>query len=353
MKVFGWTLPASLALWGLTQPTSASSRTSTTAPPPLKVFLLVGQSNMQGQGYITATDDNGGNLPGTLDWMVETDPAKYGKLRQPDGNWTERPDVWIAYNRQSIGNVRAEMNQHGPLIAGYGGYPGQQGKHLGPELGLGWTLGDALNKKNGEQILFIKVAWGGRSLAENFRPPSSGGDTGLYYESMIAGTLKTLTQIETLFPDYAKIGSYELAGFFWHQGLKDGCHVNMTKEYEFNLANLIRDVRQDLGAPNLPVSIGVSGQGGWHSKDKQDSRDDIVNAQFAVADPKKYPEFAGTVASVETRNFGRPAFPDGSPGKEEIHWNNNCETYWLIGKAMAEAMAKLLSSDDDVAGVHT
>jgi Carbohydrate esterase, sialic acid-specific acetylesterase len=35
-----------------------------------------------------------------------------------------------------------------------------------------------------------------------------------------------------------------------------------VKEYEFNLANLIRDVRDDLDAPMMPVIIGGMGQNG-------------------------------------------------------------------------------------------
>ena len=125
----------------------------------------------------------------------------------------------------------------------------------------------------------------------------------------------------------------------WHQGWNDGCDVNMTAEYETNLANLIRDVRTDLGVPNLPVSIGVSGFNGW--KDDHGRRDAIIAAQLAVANSTKYPEFAGTVATAETRGFARPPLPE-SPGTQIYHWNNNCETYWLIGQAMGEAMVQLL-----------
>ena len=110
-------------------------------------------------------------------------------------------------------------------------------------------------------------------------------------------------------------------------------------EYEFNLANLIRDVRIRLRVPDLPVSIGVSGMSGWESHDPD--RSIIIAAQFAVSNATLYPEFAGTVASVETRNFFRPPEPS-SPGSQIYHWNNNCESYWLIGKAMGEAMINLI-----------
>jgi hypothetical protein len=143
-----------------------------------------------------------------------------------------------------------------------------------------------------------------------------------------------------MFPDYN--GKYQLAGFAWHQGWNDGCDVNMTNEYEFNLANLIRDVRRDLNVPNLPFVIGVSGFNGYHADHGR--RDAIVAAQDAVANATRYPEFAGTVVSVDTRAFQRGPIPE-SPGTEVHHWNNNCETYWLIGEAMGHGMLELLSKD--------
>jgi hypothetical protein len=358
---------------------------------PLKVFILCGQSNMQGHGYMNTKkeDDTASKFRnGTLEWMVDTYPDEYRKLKNNEtntttttttttggeGNWKQRDDVWITYNRQSIGNVLQHINQYGKLIPGYGGDPGQEGHQMGPELGFGYELGDALNNNDKEDennnILLIKIGWGGRSLAVDFRPPSSGGTTGLYYESVIESIYNTLKRLPQLFPEYQSLygGSsdegrtgYEISGFAWHQGWNDGCDTNMTKEYEYNLANLIRDIRIDLDTPDLPVSIGVSGMNGWQNKDYDSdsdeniydtTREDIIAAQFAVGNETLYPEFSGTVLSVETRSFFRtpyddPDDPDGqghgqSPGNHVHHWNNNCESYWLIGSSMGKAMVELL-----------
>ena len=64
--------------------------------------------------------------------------------------------------------------------------------------------------------------------------------------------------------------------------------------------------------------------------------------ELAVSNFTKYPEFFGRVASVETRDFARDV--RHSPGDQIYHWNNNCESYWLIGKAMGEAMLRLSRS---------
>jgi hypothetical protein len=161
-----------------------------------------------------------------------------------------------------------------------------------------------------------------------------------------------------------------------HQGWNDGCSDEMTAEYERNLANLIRDLRIDLGVPNLPVSIGVSGMMGYHQQqndaydyDNNNSdtnnntntntsslvrpdprRDELVAAQFAMMNASKYPEFVGTVEAVETRGYARDPAPH-SPSTQVYHWNGNCESYWLVGKSMAEAMLRLMGvqqgGDDD------
>merc|ERR1719162_1098429 len=130
---------------------------------------------------------------GTLAWMVDIYPEKYGKLQtKPRPNsWHARHDVFITYNKQTVGQVRPTWNHYGPLLPGYGMGKTNQDE-MGPELGFGWTIGDAVLKlkheeEEGEEknddalsasgsspnILLLKVAWGGRSLAVDYRPPSS------------------------------------------------------------------------------------------------------------------------------------------------------------------------------------
>jgi alpha-galactosidase len=47
--------------------------------------------------------------------------------------------------------------------------------HMGPELGFGWSVGDAFNTDGtNDKVLLVKIAWGGKSLEVDFRPPSSG-----------------------------------------------------------------------------------------------------------------------------------------------------------------------------------
>jgi len=282
---------------------------------PVKVFILAGQSNMEGQGKIRL-DPKRNQGKGTLEYLVKH-PAtaeRFKHIVDDRGEWLSRKDVWIWY-----------LGRKGNLTVGYGA----RNDRIGPEFQFGHVIGDCFEN----QVLLIKTAWGGKSLAKDFRPPASQGKLGPYYTRMIGHVKDVLANLKDHFPDYDGDG-YEIAGFGWHQGWNDGCSLNDCKEYETNLANLIRDVRKDLGVPNLPFVIANSGFGGRGQKVSR--RLMIVEAQAA---PLRYEEFKGNVACVDTRDFFRP--PELSPSGQGYHWNSNAETYFLIGDGMGRAMKEL------------
>jgi alpha-galactosidase len=301
--------------------------------PPVKVFILAGQSNMVGFGRVTADPKRNGGQ-GSLEYLVKTPStaARFGHLVDQDGRWRKRDDVWIIFN-----------DRKGPLTVGYGASQDM----IGPELGFGWVLGDALE----EPILLIKCAWGGKSLAVDFRPPSAGkppyslgksGDEaiardptiiGKYYREILAATKEALAHIKDLVP--GSDGRYVIAGFGWHQGWNDRINTDFTAEYESNMAHFIQDMRRDLGVPHLPFVIAETGMGGLEEKHPRALA--LMKAQAAVA---QRPEFKGNVAFVSTRKFWRPA--EQSPCNQGYHWNCNAETYYLIGQAMGQAMLQLL-----------
>ncbi len=312
----------------------ASGVTASDPSKPVKVFVLAGQSNMEGQGIIAADPKRNGGK-GSLEYLVK-DPgtaARFSHLVGKDGKWGVRNDVWISY-----------LDRQGALTVGYG--PKQD--RIGPELGFGWVMGDAL----AEPVLLIKCAWGGKSLAVDFRPPSSGkvpyslGEkqdaafasdpniVGKYYRETLTLTKAALGKVKELVP--GSDGRYEVAGFGWHQGWNDRINDKFNAEYEANMANFIRDIRKDLGVPGLPFVIAETGMTG--PEEKHPRALSLMKAQAAVAE---HPEFKGNVAFVGTKAFWRPQ--EESPSGQGYHWNTNAETYYLIGDAMGEAMKKLLA----------
>ncbi len=286
-----------------------------------KVFILAGQSNMEGHGVIKGRPGQKGTLE-TLTKDAAT-AARYKHLLDKDGEWVVRDDVWLSYYDTKC-----------PLTIG----KSAARNAIGPELGFGWAVGDYLDNK----VLLIKFGPGGTSLAGPWRPPSSGPlgkkargpGVGSEYDKMIAGVKKQLKNLKADFPEYDGKG-YEIVGFGWHQGWNDGCGAKDVAEYEKNMANFIRDVRKNLGVAKLPFVIGGSGFGGWGQTVNR--RLGIMAAQKATAEKD---EFKDTVTYVETRGF----FRDGnvSPRPIRYHWCCNAESYYLIGDAMGKAMVELL-----------
>lgn len=291
---------------------------------PLKVFILAGQSNMQGHAAVE-----------TFDGMALNPDAAplLAKLRGPDGAPAVLEDVRIS----SVGGNRDEtLVSTGPLTAGFGAEG--RGAKIGPEFSFGVTMHELL----GEPILLIKTAWGGKSLHTDFRPPSAGPRTltegelrraeernedpaalqaelnersGAYYRRMLEHVRAALADVDELHPAHDPADGYELAGFVWFQGWNDMVAGDQYPgrgepggydEYSRLLASFIRDVRKDLSAPELPFVIGVLGVGGPvadYRPDQQRYAGVHQNFRDAMAAPAALPEFAGNVAVVRTEEF--------------------------------------------------
>jgi alpha-galactosidase len=290
---------------------------------PLKVYLLVGQSNMQGHAQVR-TFDHIGMDPKTAPILKA--------IRNADGTPKVCQNVWIS----SVDPAAPEGERHGRLTAGYGA-SGRDTK-IGPEL----TFGIYMQQHVDEPILVIKTAWGGKSLNTDFRPPSAGPyefnaqqlenlkkqgkdlvqakadrakKTGQYYRLMMEHIKKVLGNIKRVYPAYDVKAGYELAGFVWFQGWNDmvdrGTYPNRAQpggyaRYSEVLVHFIRDVRKDLSAPKLPFVIGVMGVGGPVEKYGPDQKRYAgIHSEFrkAMATPAKLPEFRGKVTAVFTENY--------------------------------------------------
>ena len=314
---------------------------------PLKIYLLSGQSNMSGRGNLgdwklkKSAADQKATL---LRFIMEPQNVEKYKFfykedeRKIIRGWTVRDDVFITQGDWPHDGNK-EHGKHGRLGPHYGGF---RNGGFGPELGIGHALGDF----HDEPVLLVKIAFGANNLAKNFRPPSSGGTLGDKYPLVVKALKEAIEHLPEIISGYQKETGYEIAGFFWNQGEHD-CTPEFAAEYEQNLANLIKDLRKEFNAPGMKAVIAVTGYGGRDPKDAKtgaapkgyENQLKVIAAQLAV--PLR-PEFKGTVATIETRDFWRAPEQFGSGGGGGIHWNGNGESYWLMGKAMGKAMVELL-----------
>ena len=298
---------------------------------PLKVYILAGQSNMQGHAKVE-TFDYIGDDPATAPMLKE--------MRGPDGAPKVCEKAWISYYTADRREGVDHGEGFGKLTAGYGArdIPDVNHGRIGPEF----TFGIYASKATDAPILIIKTAWGGKSLNADFRPPSAGpyelpkktmeiwakhpqgahgipkaqdrptwlaekaARTGVYYRLMIEHVKKVLADPKRVCPAYDAKAGYEIAGFVWFQGWNDMCDGHMYPErhtpggyaeYSRLMACFIRDVRKELAAPKMRFVIGVIGVHG----DK--ATGGLANLRPAMAAPAEMVEFEGTVAAVQTAPF--------------------------------------------------
>ncbi|MEM9348380.1 MAG: sialate O-acetylesterase [Planctomycetota bacterium] len=299
---------------------------------PVKVFLLAGQSNMV--GYSKTEGVNQG-----LRAMVNADLDTFGfggtnPLVDADGDWVIRSDVNVyAHNENGNDDPILKISGH---TAGLGAWSSANRANFGPEYGFGHVIGNALD----EDVLLIKIADGGTTLAGDWRSPSAvakrGGTVGRMWDKLTAEVGQVLDNLDTHFPEYAGRKT-EIVGFGWHQGWNDIFVSSAPQAYEANMADFIRDVQSEYG-DDLPFIIATTGQGGNEASNS--SQLQIINAQLAMGDATEYPEFEGEVAVIETRPMWRPA--DVSPNNQGFHWNGNGITMYEIGTGMGEAYLKLV-----------
>ena len=288
----------------------------------VRVFVMAGQSNMEGFGTVVDAE----NDPGSLVDVIANDV---------DGNWSEigGVDNWNSLDDAFIYFANDGDTIKTNVTVGQGNDPNL----IGAELMFAHKM-DAYYE---DPVLIIKTAWGGKNLAVDFRPPSSGGETGEYYTAMIQ-TIQEVTQnLGSEFTDLST-ADFEISGFAWFQGWNDGGDDAYLNEYESNLSHLVNDVRNDLGISDLPFIIANSGHGGFEFTGDlwvQNMQNIVSVAQENVGcDDESY---GGRVGFVETKQYYLNA--SVSPTDAIHHYNNNALSYLNIGAAIGDEMIRALN----------
>ena len=302
---------------------------------PVKVFILLGQSNMLGFGKIDGGD---GSLK-----HAATEKDLYPYLVDAEGEWTVRKDV------RNVFIVGSGFNEtvNGWMTGG----EGNAGK-IGPEIGIGYVMGELFDAP----VMILKVCIGNRSLGWDLLPPSvkayeydgklqpGYGETpetagsgkkdtsGAWYAGKQWDTDigNAQTVLENLSDYYPGAKDYEVAGFFWWQGDKDMRNPAHFNNYEKHLEHLLKDLRKEFNCPDAPLVTASLGQ---TAKDAGGGQGAILDAMESFS-KNKDPEFDGKVGFVYTN-------PLSKGGSSSGHYNGNAETYQNVGEAMGREMARL------------
>ena len=325
--------PLALLALGYFAAVSVPTQASAAVKRPVKVFVLAGQSNMEGKAAAS-----------TLKAVIDDDPENpQFKHLTRNGKWTARDDVWVTFLCKTTKGPASDVPLYGPLTVGFGSQKSARDDNnkritvpgIGPELGIGHVLGDHFK----EQVLLIKAAWGGRSVKYNFRSPSAmpseeqlkkqfakleakrpeleyddwKAGFGQSYRDMIAEVRKVTGNLKQYFANYDPEQGFEVAGLIWFQGWNDGVGGG-NPDYVEQLAALIRDVRQEFGVPDMPVVIGELGIDG------PDAKGWIATFRAQQAAVAALPEFKDNVRLAKTAQSW-PNPPDLSEEWEEFRAN--------------------------------
>jgi hypothetical protein len=212
--------------------------------PPVRVYILAGQSNAEGHNHVRQY--RGGREPFPTAWQDQREVMFWPGVNSPAGS-----NLWTTLRVADSGR-------------------------FGPEIGFGKEMSRFSPGEDGN-IAIIKYASGGTGIARsqdytdyipslanfddkgrNWHPPTDGKPAGNLYTGLFTNVhlaLDTLSQSGR---------RWELAGFLWMQGEHEaGISRKMADDYGRLLAEFIRSVRQDLKAPSLPVVIGEINSHTW------------------------------------------------------------------------------------------
>lgn len=275
-------------------------------PSMTQVYLMAGQSNMEGYGPLKAQD--------ATDWPMSESLEELIERGDEDASIMDaREDIWVHFDNETALSPAF-------LRPGYGA----DERFLGPELGLGHQLGDAIDTP----IVLYKSAVGGSTLGGDWLPPSAALTTGVQagplYEAMINGFNEFLGDgVKHGFPEEIATDGYSIAGFIWLQGWNDQFEDGYVEQYEDNLVALVEDVRSDLDLPSLTAIIV---EGPTLDEELRTAR---INA-VARLESKQ----ANSVRYVETHDLVQEEI------EGNFHFHFNAGNYLEVGRRTAQSILK-------------
>ncbi len=267
-----------LAACGGNAPSSNASTTEESSEPvekPINVFVLSGQSNMEGN---TQFDDGHGYLAEGLEELGITDAGVcYEGIKEVQTSFYGGGVFNIDSNKTVASNKEDKMaGKFLDTVLGMGA----DEKQFGPEVGAAYVLKNHATEE--APIYLIKAAFGGSGFTSSWSRWSwdTTAQTNLYKDQLkifVDNNLKLIEEIEGRKPT--------LKGFLWHQGENDADRTNGGK-YQERFDRLFGQFRDDY------ADYAVDGNGenialiDCYIFDKGDSDDARLPSNVTVGDIK-------------------------------------------------------------------
>jgi len=195
----------------------------------IKVFILAGQSNMEGRA------DANKLLPHDLERLSKV-----------------QAKVQLAFNNEPVCPLKA-VKPPAEIAEIY-----KLDAIFGPELFFGINLSEAWPD---EKILLIKLSEGATSLHGSWHPEWSDDKATLMGEEQEPKLYQALINyVEKTLSEYKK-DEYEICAMLWVQGETDAGNKTAAKAYGENLQQFISHIRQDLENETLPFLLFQVGHG--------------------------------------------------------------------------------------------
>jgi len=180
-----------------------SSIAQTAGTRPVKLFILGGQSNMDGCG------------------LSEELPEAYSTPPKNSMTWDNKKNQWVSLGTDSFAERRRFQ--------------------FGPEIAFTAVLAKKFPDRT---IAIVKTSGGGTKLWKHWLPD----------QPMYSRFLKNMENaIENL---KAKGTPFEICGMLWMQGESDAEFLDWANAYEDNLKVLFEDVRLQTEKKDLPIVMG-------------------------------------------------------------------------------------------------
>lgn len=265
-----------------------------------KVFILAGQSNMEGLGLVS-------DLSPISQYVFQ-------KVKIYSSVWGLPSFSFYPVLRP--------------------GNPFPDSSTFGPEIGIAQVLTVTYPQ---DSLIFIKAAWGGTSLNDDWL----GGRAYTWFWSIIGPALDSI----------GTPGKDSIAGMFWMHGEEDACFDTMAGRYAGNLRTFVVDkIRKDFDLASLPfvygkikndtVSYGVYGWPYGGTVQMEQYRAQSMIPCVRCTD--------GSADSNATRWNVQPGDPGYASGFNWRHYDTH--GVLVVGKALGTAMVQLLSGDTAVPG---